>query len=151
VDQLVGEGHLRWDSLGEYCALVPAFEMIVEQSGDKKAAILAETLDQAISQYLENGKLPGRKVNELDNRGSTYYLTLYWAQALAFQDKDAAMKARFIKLADELLKNEEIINEELLAVQNQAVDLGGYFNPDHEKATQVMRPSTTLNKIIDNF
>lgn len=149
VDQLIGEGHLRWDSLGEYCALVPAFEMIVEQSGDKKAAILAETLDQAISQYLENGKLPGRKVNELDNRGSTYYLTLYWAQALATQDNDASMKARFIKLADELVKNEEIINEELLAVQNQFVDLGGYFNPDNEKATRVMRPSATLNKIID--
>jgi len=151
VDQLIGEGHLRWDSLGEYCALVPAFEMIVEQSGDKKAAILAETLDQAISQYLENGKLPGRKVNELDNRGSTYYLTLYWAQALATQDNDASMKARFIKLADELVKNEEIINEELLAVQNQFVDLGGYFNPDNEKATRVMRPSATLNKIIDKF
>ena len=151
VDQLVGEGHLRWDSLGEYCALVPAFEMIVEQSGDKKAAILAETLDQAISQYLENGKLPGRKVNELDNRGSTYYLTLYWAQALASQDNDASMKARFIKLADELVKNEEIINEELLAVQNQPVDLGGYFNPDNEKATRVMRPSAILNKIIDKF
>ncbi len=151
VDQLVGEGHLRWDSLGEYCALVPAFEMIVEQSGDKKAAILAETLDQAISQYLENGKLPGRKVNELDNRGSTYYLTLYWAQALASQDNDASMKARFIKLADELVKNEEIINEELLAVQNQSVDLGGYFNPDNEKATRVMRPSAILNKIIDKF
>ncbi len=151
VDQLVGEGHLRWDSLGEYCALVPAFEMIVEQSGDKKAAILAETLDQAISQYLENGKLPGRKVNELDNRGSTYYLTLYWAQALASQDNDASMKARFIKLADELVKNEEIINEELLAVQNQPVDLGGYFNPDNEKATRVMQPSAILNKIIDKF
>jgi len=151
VDQLVREGHLRWDSLGEYCALVPAFEMIVEQSGDKKAAILAETLDQAISQYLENGKLPGRKVNELDNRGSTYYLTLYWAQALASQDNDASMKARFIKLADELFKNEEIINEELLAVQNQPVDLGGYFNPDNEKATRVMRPSAILNKIIDKF
>ena len=151
VDQLIGEGHFRWDSLGEYCALVPAFEMIVEQSGDKKAAILAETLNQAISQYLENGKLPGRKVNELDNRGSTYYLTLYWAQALATQDNDASMKARFIKLADELVKNEEIINEELFAVQNQFVDLGGYFNPDNEKATRVMRPSATLNKIIDKF
>ena len=151
VDQLVGEGHLRWDSLGEYCALVPAFEMIVEKSGDKKAAILAETLDQAISQYLENRKLPGRKVNELDNRGSTYYLTLYWAQALASQDNDASMKARFIKLADELVKNEEIINEELLAVQNQPVDLGGYFNPDNEKATRVMQPSAILNKIIDKF
>ena len=151
VDQLIGEGHLRWDSLGEYCALVPAFEMIVEQSGDKKAAILAETLDQAISQYLENGKLPGRKVNELDNRGSTYYLTLYWAQALASQDNDVSMKARFIKLADELVKNEELINEELLAVQNQSVDLGGYFNPDIEKATRVMRPSAILNKIIDKF
>jgi isocitrate dehydrogenase len=151
VQQLVKEGHLRWDSLGEYCALVPTFEMIVEQSGDEKADILAKTLEQAITQYLENGKLPGRKVNELDNRGSTYYLTLYWAKALAAQDKDASMKARFEKLADELSKNEASINEELIAAQDQPVDLGGYYNPDVAKASQHMRPSVVFNKIIDNF
>jgi isocitrate dehydrogenase len=151
VAQLVREGHLRWDSLGEYCALVPAFEMIVEQTGNKKAAILAKTLDQAISKYLENGKLPGRKVNELDNRGSTFYLTLYWAKALASQDDDASMKARFEKLADELEKNEVSINEELLSAQDQPVDLGGYYQPDTAKASPVMRPSVVLNNIIDTL
>jgi isocitrate dehydrogenase len=151
VQQLVKEGHLRWDSLGEYCALVPSFEMIVEQTGNEKAAILAKTLDQAIAQYLENGKLPSRKVNELDNRGSTFYLTLFWARALASQDDDADMKARFEKLADELGKNEATINEELLAAQGQPVDLGGYYMPSMKKASQVMRPSTVFNEIIDNF
>jgi isocitrate dehydrogenase len=151
VQQLVREGHLRWDSLGEYCALVPAFEMIVEQTGNQKAAILAETLDEAISQYLENGKLPGRKVNEIDNRGSTFYLTLYWARALAAQDKDADMKARFENLAEQLGKNEAKIDEELLAAQGQPADLGGYFMTDTGKASRVMRPSPAFNEIIDNF
>jgi isocitrate dehydrogenase len=151
VQQLVREGHLRWDSLGEYCALVPAFDMIVEQTGNIKAAVLAQTLDQAISQYLENGKLPSRKVNELDNRGSTFYLTLYWARALASQDKDADLKARFAKLADELSKNESSINKELLAAQGQPVDLGGYYMPDDEKASQVMRPSAVFNDLIEKF
>jgi len=151
VQQLVREGHLRWDSLGEYCALVPAFEMIVEQTGNKKAAILARTLDQAIAQYLENGKLPSRKVNELDNRGSTFYLTLYWARALASQDDDAHMKARFAELAEELGKNEAKINEELLASQGQPADLGGYYMPGKREASLVMRPSAVLNGIIDKF
>lgn len=151
VQQLVKEGHLRWDSLGEYCALVPTLEMIVEKSGNKRAAILAKTLDQAIAEYLENGKLPGRKVNEIDNRGGTFYLTLYWARALASQDEDADMKARFQKLADELSKNEATINEELIAAQGQPVDLGGYYFPDMEKTSRAMRPSAVLNEIIDNF
>ena len=151
VDQLIREGHLRWDSLGEYCALVPAFEMIVEQTGNKKAAILAKTLDQAISKYLENEKLPGRKVNELDNRGSTFFLTLYWAKALASQDDDASMKARFVKLANELEKNEASINKELLSAQDQPADLGGYYKPEIAKASQVMRPSVVLNNIIDTL
>ena len=151
VQQLVKEGHLRWDSLGEYCALVPSFEMIVEQTGNEKAAILAKTLDQAIAKYLENGKLPSRKVNELDNRGCTFFLTLYWARALASQDNDAEMKARFEKLADELGKNEATINEELLAAQGKPVDLGGYFMPSMKKALLAMRPSAVFNEIIDNF
>jgi isocitrate dehydrogenase len=151
VQQFVKEGHLRWDSLGEYCALVPAFEMIVEQTRNEKATILAKTLDRAIAQYLENGKLPSRKVNELDNRGSTFYLILYWAGALASQEKDADMKARFTKLADELGRNENTINEELLAAQGQPVDLGGYYMPSPKKTSQAMRPSAVLNKIIDNF
>jgi isocitrate dehydrogenase len=151
VVQLVKEGHLRWDSLGEYCALVPSFEMIADQTGNKKATILAKTLDQAISQYLENGKLPSRKVNELDNRGSTFYLTLYWAQALAAQDDDADMKARFAVLAEKLAQNEAAINEDLSAAQGRPADLAGYFLPSAEKATQVMRPSAVLNEILDTF
>jgi len=151
VQQLVKEGHLRWDSLGEYCALVPSFEMVASQTGDKKAAIFANTLDQAIAQYLENGKLPSRKVNELDNRGSTFYLTLYWAQALAAQDEDPELKTRFQKLADELSSKEEKINEELIAAQGRATDLGGYFMPDVKKASEAMRPSAVLNEIIDRL
>jgi len=151
VQQLVKEGHLRWDSLGEYCALVPSLEMIVEQTGNEKAAILVKTLDQAIAQYLENGKLPSRKVNELDNRGSTFYLTYYWAMALASQDDDAELKVRFAKLADELGKIEATINEELLAAQGQPVDLGGYYMPSMKKVSLVMRPSAAFNEIIDNF
>ena len=151
VQQLVKEGHLRWDSLGEYCALVPSFEMIDEQTGNEKAAILAKTLDQAIAKYLENGKLPSRKVNELDNRGCTFFLTLYWARALASQDDDAEMKARFEKLADELGKNEAIINEELLAAQGKPVDLGGYYMPSMKKALLAMRPSAVFNEIIDSL
>jgi isocitrate dehydrogenase len=151
VQQLVREGHLRWDSLGEYCALVPAFEMIVEKTGNKKAAVLAKTLDQAIARYLENGKLPSRKVNELDNRGSTFYLTLYWARALASQNEDAGMKASFAKLADALGKNEATINEQLLEAQGQPVDLGGYYMPDMEKSSSVMRPSAVFNDLINSF
>jgi isocitrate dehydrogenase len=149
VQQLVKEGHTRWDSLGEYCALVPSLELIAENTGNEKAKILADTLDQAITRYLENGRLPSRKVNEIDNRGSTFYLTLYWAQTLAAQDRDAEMKARFAKVAKELEENEEKIVEELLAAQGDAVDLGGYYVFDEEKAEKVMRPSATLNAIID--
>ncbi len=151
VQQLMKEGHLRWDSLGEYCALVPSFEMIVDKTDNKKAAILAETLDQAIAEYLESGKLPSRKVYELDNRGSTFYLTLYWARALASQNDDDYMKTRFKKLVDELRKHEAIINEELLAGQGKPVDLGGYYMPSVTKVSQIMRPSRLFNEIIDNF
>jgi isocitrate dehydrogenase len=149
VQQLVKEGHTRWDSLGEYCALVPSLELIAENTKNEKATILAETLDQAITKYLENGRLPSRKVNEIDNRGSTFYLTLYWAQTLAAQNKDAGMQARFAKVAKELEENEAKIVEELLDAQGEPVDLGGYHLPDEEKAERVMRPSPTLNAIID--
>jgi isocitrate dehydrogenase len=125
--------------------------MILEKTGSQKAAILAKTLDEAIAQYLENGKLPSRKVNEIDNRGSTFYLTLYWARALASQDDDADMKARFKKMADELGKKEDEINEELLAAQGQPAELDGYYMPDEEKASMVLRPSAVFNEIIDNF
>lgn len=151
VQQLLKEGHLRWDSLGEYCALVPSFEMIADQTGNKKAGILARTLDEAIARYLENGKMPSRKVNEIDNRGSTFYLTLYWARALAGQDEDPGMKTRFAALAEKLIQKETEINEELLAAQGQPVDLGGYYMPSSEMASNVMRPSTVLNELINKF
>jgi isocitrate dehydrogenase len=149
VQQLVKEGHLRWDSLGEYCALVPSLEMIAKNTGNKRAALLAETLDQAVLKYLENARYPSRKVNEIDNRGSTFYLAMYWAQALAAQDKDAELKARFAKVAKQLEENESKIVQELLAAQGKPVDLGGYYVPDPVKTQKVMRPSPTLNGIID--
>jgi isocitrate dehydrogenase len=149
VQQILKEGHLRWDSLGEYCALVPSLELVAEQTGNEKANILAETLDQAVAKYLENGRLPSRKVNEIDNRGSTFYLALYWAQALAAQDKDAALKERFGKVAADLEAKEARIAEELMAAQGKPVDIGGYFMPDPDRASKVMRPSATFNAIID--
>ena len=149
VQQFLKEGHLRWDSLGEYCALVPSLEMAAANSNNETAALLAETLDQAIGTYLENARYPSRKVNEIDNRGSTFYLAMYWAQALAAQDKDKAIKTRFAGIAAELADNEDKITAELLAAQGEPVDLGGYFLPDDEKAGKAMRPSATFNAVID--
>jgi isocitrate dehydrogenase len=151
VEQLLKENHLRWDSLGEYCALVPSLEMISDKSGNKKAKVLAASLDSAIGKYLENGKSPSRKVKELDNRGSTFYLALYWAEALANQDEDVELKTRFSKLAADLKEKEEIIINELLEVQGKAVELGGYFSPDPIKTDSVMRPSKTLNDLIADY
>ncbi len=148
VEQFVNEGHLRWDSLGEYCAIVPSLEKAAETTGNERAALLAETLDNAIGEYLENARYPSRKVNEIDNRGSAFYLTMYWAQALAAQSKDAEMKARFEPVAKALTENEAKINEELLAAQGAPVDLGGYYHPNDELASKAMRPSATLNAII---
>ncbi|HEX9973718.1 MAG TPA: NADP-dependent isocitrate dehydrogenase [bacterium] len=149
VQQLLKEGHLRWDSLGEYCALVPSIELIAKQTENEKAALFAETLDQAIGKYLENARYPSRKVNETDNRGGTFYLAMYWAQVLAAQNKDATVQARFVKVAKELQENEAKITGELLAAQGKPVDIGGYYLPDPEMATKVMRPSATFNAIID--
>ncbi len=149
VQQFLKEGHLRWDSLGEYCALVPSFEMIAEKTSNKKAKILAETLDEAISKYLENAKSPSRKVNEQDNRGGTFYLAMYWAEALANQAADDELKKRFAKVFDDLKSNEAKIVEELIAAQGNPVDVGGYFMPDDALAAKAMRPSATLNAIID--
>jgi isocitrate dehydrogenase len=151
VEQLVKEGHLRWDSLGEYCALVPSFELIAEQGKSDKAALFAETLDQGIAKYLDNARLPSRKVNEIDNRGSTFYLTLYWAQALAAQNKDQKIKDRFAPVARKLEENEQKIVAELLAAQGKPVDIGGYYMPDEQKSIATMRPSPTLNGIIDSL
>jgi len=151
VQQFTKEGHLRWDSLGEYCALVPSFELAAENTGNPKATILAETLDFAIGIYLENGRMPSRKVNEIDNRGSSFYLAMYWAQAIAAQTKDLEMQSRFAKVAKELVENESAIVAELLAAQGKPVDIGGYYLPDNTKTTQSLRPSTTLNSIIDSI
>jgi isocitrate dehydrogenase len=150
VQQFLQEGHLRWDSLGEYCALVPSLELIAENTENDKAALFARTLDQAITKYLENSRSPSRKVNEIDNRGSTFYLALYWAQTLAAQD-DAAIRARFGKVAKELEANGAKITEELLAAQGEPVDIGGYYSPDPVKTGQAMRPSPTFNAIIDGL
>jgi isocitrate dehydrogenase len=151
VQQLLKENHLRWDSLGEYCALVPSFEMIAEKTGSPKAALLAETLDIAISKYLENSRYPSRKAGEIDNRGSSFYLALYWAEALAEQNKDSEMKSRFKKIFEELKSNEEKIINDLISVQGKPVDIGGYYLPDEKKAEAVMRPSLTFNRIIDEM
>lgn len=149
VQQFLKEGHLRWDSLGEFCALVPSLQQVAKKFNNEKAALLAETLDQAVEKFLDNEKSPSRKVNEIDNRGSHFYLAMYWAEALAAQDKDAGLKAKFAKVAKDLQANEDKINAELLAAQGSPVDIGGYFRPDVEKTFAQMRPSKTFNAIID--
>ncbi|MEN8151228.1 MAG: NADP-dependent isocitrate dehydrogenase [Planctomycetota bacterium] len=149
VQQFEREGHLRWDSLGEYCALVPSLEQYAAATGNATATLYAETLDAAIGDYLGNAKNPSRKVDEIDNRGSTYYLALYWARALASQGTDATIAAKFQAVAEELGAKEGKITEELLAAQGEPVEIGGYFMPDMEMATKAMRPSATFNAIID--
>ncbi len=151
VQQFLQEGHLRWDSLGEFCSLMPAFEHLFTTSHNEKAKIFADTLDQAIGKFLENEKSPSRKVHELDTRGSHFYLALYWAQALAEQSVDTDLQTHFANIARELEKNSAQIIEELTAAQGQPVDIGGYFHPNPEKAAQAMRPSTTLNTIVDSI
>ncbi len=149
VSQFLKEGHLRWDSMGEFAALMASFEHIYETAKNEKAKVLAKTLDEAIGGYLENEKAPSRNVNELDNRGSHFYLALYWAKALASQSDDAELKARFAPVAEKLEKNEAKIMEELNAAQGKPVDIGGYYQPDDAKAKKAMRPSATFNAIID--
>jgi isocitrate dehydrogenase len=151
VQQFVKEGHLRWDSLGEYCALVPSLEMIATKTGNQRADVLAKTLDQAVGQYLEDSRYPSAKVNEIDNRGSTYYLALAWAKALAAQDEDADLKQRFTPVAGALAAAEGKITQELLAAQGKPVDIGGYYFPDDKKCVAAMRPSVTLNAILDRM
>jgi isocitrate dehydrogenase len=151
VQQFLKEGHLRWDSLGEYCALVPSLEFVAAKTGNAKAALLAKTLDLAIGQYLEDSRYPSRKVNEIDNRGSTFYLALAWAKAMAAQDEDAELKQRFAPLAAALAKNECQIVLELLAAQGKPVDIGGYYFPDDGMCAAAMRPSATLNALIERM
>ena len=149
VQQLVKENYLRWDSLGEFLALAVSFEHLANVTGNERARILGETLDTATGQLLENGKSPARRLGQIDNRGSHFYLALYWAQALAAQSADAELAAIFAPIAAELSANEETIVEELLGVQGQPADIGGYYAPDAAKATAVMRPSATFNAAID--
>jgi isocitrate dehydrogenase len=148
VQQFVNEGHLRWDSLGEFLALAVALEDLASKTNNENALILAEALNKANGQYLDNAKSPSSKVNELDNRGGHFYLALYWAQALAAQDKSTELKAQFMKLAQLLTDNEATILEELKAAQGHPVDIGGYYHPDAEKTQKAMRPSTTLNTAL---
>ncbi len=151
VQQFLKEGHLRWDSLGEFCALTASFDHIFQTFNNAKAKVLSETLDTAVGMFLENEKSPSRKVNEIDNRGSHFYLAMYWAKALAEQNNDAEMKARFEKIYKALAENEDTINKELLGHQGQAVDINGYYKPDTDLLVKAMRPSATLNNIIDNM
>src|ERR1700744_2153719 len=151
VQQLMKEGHLRWDSLGEYCALVPSLELLATNGGNAPAGILSKTLDAAIGQYLEDARYPSAKVNEIDNRGSTFYLALAWAKALAAQDEDADLKQRCTPIAAALATDEGKITQELLAAQGKPVDIGGYYFPDEDKCVAAMRPSAALNAIIDRM
>ena len=148
VQQFINEGHLRWDSLGEFLALAVTLEELGRKTGNQKALILAETLNQATSKLLNKDKSPARRVNELDNRGSHFYLALYWAQALAKQDKDDELKATFTQLAEQLSENEKAIVSELNAAQGAAVDIEGYYLPNVQKTEKAMRPSELFNRAI---
>ncbi|NKB34789.1 MAG: NADP-dependent isocitrate dehydrogenase [Pseudomonadales bacterium] len=150
VQQFEKENHLRWDSLGEFLALAASLEHLANVTSNQRAQVLADALDSATGKFLDNSKSPSRKVNELDNRGSHFYLATYWAQALAEQSDDAELQARFAPVADALVANEEKIVEELNSVQGVAMDVGGYYKPDSELASASMRPSATLNDIIAN-
>src|SRR5207344_1710318 len=148
VQQFVAENYLRWDSLGEFLALAVSLEHLGETLGNPKAKVLADTLDQATGKFLTSNKSPSRKVGGIDNRGSHFYLALYWAQALAAQDKDAELKTLFAPVAEKLTANEKKIAGELLAVQGKPVDISGYYKPDDAKASAAMRPSATFNEIL---
>ena len=149
VQQFQQEGYLRWDSLGEFLALGASLEHLAQTFHNAKAQVLAETLDQAISGILDNDKSPSRKIGGIDNRGSHFYLALYWAQALAAQNKDKELQEKFAPLGKTLAGNEAKINEELLAAQGKPVDMGGYYHPDFRKTSKAMRPSQTLNAALD--
>ena len=149
MQQFVKEGHLRWDSLGEFLALAVSIEDIAEKTNNAKAQVIAKALNKANSNYLKNDKSPSRKVNEIDNRGTHFYLAKYWAEALAEQDEDEDLKVIFSELAKHLKANEAKINEELLNAQGKPVNIEGYYFPDEKLVTKQMRPSKTLNDLID--
>jgi isocitrate dehydrogenase len=151
VQQFNEENHLRWDSLGEFLALAVSLEQLSEKTGNRRAKTLATALDKATEMLLENRKSPSPKVQELDNRGSQFYLAMYWAQAMAEQNDDAELRALFAPLAKSLAENEARIVAELNAVQGKPVDIGGYYAPNRDLATKAMRPSQTLNTILASF
>ena len=151
VQQFTEEGHLRWDSLGEFLALAVSLEHLGKRTNNSKALVLSQALNKATEKFLINNKSPSRKVNEPDNRHSHFYLTLYWAEALSEQTKDMGLKNRFTKLAKYLSDNESKINEELLSAQGKTVELGGYYKPDYEMASKAMRPSVTFNSALEEL
>jgi isocitrate dehydrogenase len=152
VQQFLKEGHLRWDSLGEFTALGASLEHLSKVFDNKRAQLLADTLNEAVEKFLENEKSPSRKVYELDNRGSHFYFAMYWAEALANQNKDKELKDKFAPVAEKMKQNESNIIEELNnKAQGKPVDIGGYFRPDAAKAEKAMRPSETLNSIIESI
>lgn len=148
VEQFTKEGYLRWDSLGEFLALGASLEHLGQSLNNSKAIVLSETLDEANDSFLRNDKSPSRKIGQIDNRGSHFYLAMYWADALAAQDKDAELKAIFTPIAAELKSNEEKINAELIGSQGKAQEIGGYYQPNPELTSKAMRPSATLNEIL---
>ena len=151
VQQFEEEGHLRWDSLGEFLALAVSLQDLAEKTNNSKAKVLAQTLDEATAKLLQNNKSPSRKVGELDNRGSHFYLAMYWAEALAAQTDDAELQSSFAVLSANLIKNESVIVDELNAAQGDAIDLGGYYRPDDTLAEKAMRPSTTFNSVLNSI
>jgi len=151
VEQFLKEGHLRWDSLGEFLALAESLRMIYNQTNDPKVKVMLDALDKANEAYLDNNKAPGRKAGQPDNKASHFYVAQYWADALANQTEDKELAEKFSSVAKELKENEDKIMEELLAVEGKEQDIGGYFHPDDAKAEKAMRPSPTLNKIIDSI
>jgi isocitrate dehydrogenase len=151
VQQFQRENYLRWDSLGEFLGLEASLEYLSEQFHSPRAALFAETLDQAIGKLLDNNKSPSRKVGGIDNRGSHFYLAMYWAEALAAQSKDPEMRERFATVSSQFRENEAQINAELIGAQRKPVDMGGYYHPDMARTAKAMRPSKTLNSIIDGM
>jgi isocitrate dehydrogenase len=148
VQQLVAENYLRWDSLGEFLALAESLRHMATTTSNARAEVLAETLDRATERLLDENKSPARRVGQIDNRGSHFYLALYWATELSQQTADADLAAAFTPVATALAEHEEQINDELIGVQGHPADIGGYYRPDAEKAAAVMRPSKTFNEVL---
>ena len=151
VQQMISEGHLRWDSLGEFCAIAASLEFVREDKNNTRAGILANTLDRAIEKLLDKRQSPSRKLGEIDNRGSHFYVALYWAQEIGKQDEDKELQDKFLSIYKKLLAAEQSITDELLSAQGQTIDLGGYYDTQKEKVEIAMRPSPTFTTIIDEI